>query len=158
MPEWAEGARLRTVSAERVGDAEAVSAGWAEVTRAFRAGDIVELELPMAPRLVVPDPRIDAVRGCVAVERGPEVFALESVDLSEGGDVGDVALTIATAPTEENGRVWVDVARRVAQPDGWPYTTTAPNGPGDTERVALVPYHDWGNRGPSTMRVWIPTS
>ncbi|WP_346335416.1 hypothetical protein [Microbacterium testaceum] len=24
--------------------------------------------------------------------------------------------------------------------------------------VALVPYHDWGNRGPSTMRVWIPTS
>jgi len=22
--------------------------------------------------------------------------------------------------------------------------------------VALVPYHSWGNRGPSTMRVWLP--
>ncbi|MGV2903396.1 hypothetical protein ACNPM4_17135, partial [Microbacterium sp. AGC62] len=22
----------------------------------------------------------------------------------------------------------------------------------------LVPYHDWAQRGPSTMRVWIPTA
>ena len=22
--------------------------------------------------------------------------------------------------------------------------------------VALVPYHDWAERGPSTMRIWIP--
>ncbi|WP_425546271.1 hypothetical protein [Agrococcus versicolor] len=24
--------------------------------------------------------------------------------------------------------------------------------------VALVPYHAWARRGPSTMRVWMPTS
>ncbi|WP_369690616.1 hypothetical protein [Microbacterium hydrocarbonoxydans] len=23
--------------------------------------------------------------------------------------------------------------------------------------AALIPYHDWDRRGPSTMRVWIPT-
>ena len=35
----------------------------------------------MAPRVIWPDPHIDAVRGCVAIERGPEVLALESTDL-----------------------------------------------------------------------------
>ena len=37
----------------------------------FAVGDEVTLTLPMAPRWTAPDPRIDAVRGCVAVERGP---------------------------------------------------------------------------------------
>lgn len=44
-------------------------------------GDRVELILDMTPRVVRSDHRIDAVRGCVAVQRGPEVLALESVDL-----------------------------------------------------------------------------
>ena len=41
-----------------------------------------------------PDPRIDAVRGCVAIERGPEVLALESTDLAPLGvdDVGQVVI------------------------------------------------------------------
>jgi uncharacterized protein len=24
--------------------------------------------------------------------------------------------------------------------------------------VALRPYHSWGNRGPTTMRIWLPTT
>ncbi|MEV0173917.1 hypothetical protein AB0I00_22695 [Streptomyces sp. NPDC050803] len=24
--------------------------------------------------------------------------------------------------------------------------------------MTLVPYHSWANRGPSTMRVWLPTT
>jgi uncharacterized protein len=27
---------------------------------------------------------------------------------------------------------------------------------GDELDVPLVPYHDWAERGPSTMRVWLP--
>lgn len=158
VPEWAEGAALRVWSGGAVVETVSVAPGRADVTRAFRAGDVVELELPMAPRVVDPDPRIDAVRGCVAVERGPEVLALESTDLSGHGDVGEVALDRGSTPTEQDGRVWVDVARRAAHPGDWPYTQAVSGGLGETERVALVPYHDWGNRGPSTMRVWIPTA
>ncbi len=90
VPEWADGARLSVEGADGVTQEAPAAGGWARVHRAFRAGDVVELELPMAPRVVVPDPRIDAVRGCVAVERGPEVLALESVDLDGGHDVGEV--------------------------------------------------------------------
>jgi DUF1680 family protein len=158
VPEWATGASLRVEGADGRSESLPAAPGWARVRRAFRDGDVVQLDLPMGPRVVVPDPRIDAVRGCVAVERGPEVWALESVDLAAGADVGEVALASDATVVEKDGRVWVQLARRAAVDEGWPYTPPAPALSEDAAPVALVPYHDWGNRGPSTMRVWIPTS
>ena len=48
--------------------------------RGWRAGDVVRLWLDMTPRLTYPDSRVDAVRGCVAIERGPLVYCLEQTD------------------------------------------------------------------------------
>lgn len=58
--------------------------------RTFRPGDEIVLDLDVAPRFTVSDTRIDAVRGTVAVERGPLVLCLESVDLPEGTPFADV--------------------------------------------------------------------
>ena len=49
--------------------------------RRWAAGDRIELTLPMPPRVTRPDPRIDAVRGTIALERGPIVYAVEEPDL-----------------------------------------------------------------------------
>lgn len=113
-------------------------AGGVEITRAFRAGDVVELSLPIVARATSPHPMVDAVRGSVVIERGPEVLALESIDL--GSDVGDAV--VAGDPIERDGRVVLPVRHRSTD---------------EVNEVALVPYHDWAQRGPSTMRVWIPT-
>ena len=147
VPSWANGARLRVAGADGTGEDGTVEPGAVAVRRSFRVGDVIELELPMVPRLTSPDPRVDAVRGCLAVERGPEVFALESVDLVPLGfsSVADVALAVGTAPVEHEGGVRVDVV-----------PLDAPSA--DAQPVALVPYHSWAGRGPSTMRVWIPTT
>ena len=40
----------------------------------------------------------------------------------------------------------------------WPYGAADAATEGDGILIPLVPYHSWANRGPSTMRVWIPTS
>lgn len=137
VPSWAEGAVVRV----RSGDSESsepASVGSVAVTRSFRAGDIVELSLPIVARATSPHPMVDAVRGSVAIERGPEVLVVESIDL--GADVGDVV--VAGDPIERDGRVVLPVRRRSTD---------------EVSEVALVPYHDWAQRGPSTMRVWIPT-
>ncbi|WP_203580065.1 glycoside hydrolase family 127 protein [Microbacterium hibisci] len=162
VPAWAEGARVQVVTADgAVAEDREATTGSVEVRRAFRAGDVVELDLPMAPRLNAPDERIDAVRGCLVVERGPEVFALESVDLGATGvdDVAAVALAPAAVPVERDGRVWIEVVPLTADGGGWPYT--APGGALEAAasvQVPLVPYHEWAERGPSTMRVWIPVA
>ena len=111
----------------------------------------------MEPRWTAPDPRIDAVRGCVAAERGPIVYCAESVDLPDGNDVDVLTVDPTVAPRDVDGDVLV--AARIAQPEesSWPYGD-APRAEtlNDPIELALHPYHDWGNRGPSTMRVWIP--
>lgn len=151
VPAWADGAVLRDVD----GTERPVGSGYVEVRRDFAEGDVVELDLPVAPRVTRPDPRIDAVRGCVAVERGPEVLAIESVDLPDAA--GDVAgVTVSGDPVERDGRVWVPVLLADAAGAAWPYAAAPASGDASAAEVALVAYHDWANRGPSTMRVWMP--
>ena len=152
VPPWAAGATLRH------GDhREDVAAGYAQVSRRWSAGDTVELSLPMRPRWTWPHPQIDALRGQVAVERGPLVYCLESVDLGEGVDTAQV--DTGQPPVEEDGRILVPM--RVTEPvqPAWPYRYDEPvPAPASRTRLTpLVPYHRWGNRGPSTMRVWIPS-
>ena len=121
----------------------------------------------MDPRLTAADPRIDAVRGCLAVERGPEVLCLESPDLlnagidTENADVGYAALAPNPELRDSKGRVMASVRVTTASPPDplWPYNAPKGELPDNRDfRVALIPYHDWANRGPSTMRIWIPAS
>ena len=151
VPAWAEGARAVVRPAdggpEQVLDADPHGRpGTVSLERAFAAGDEVELVLPVAPRFAAPDPRVDAVRGCLVVERGPEVFALESVDL---------AGTELAASDFADLRVDPDVAPR-DDADGSVVATIVDERTGARAEVPLVRYHDWAERGPSQMRVWVP--
>ncbi|MGN8027232.1 glycoside hydrolase family 127 protein [Microbacterium sp. 22242] len=150
VPGWAAGATLTDA-----GETRAVDPGYAAVRRTFAAGDVIELTLPMQPRVERADGRIDAVRACFAIERGPEVLALESTDLAAVG-VADVAdLTGDAAPVEHDGAVWIPVRPVRRSEAAWPYGG-AEEPTSSAGEVRLIPYHDWANRGPSTMRIWIP--
>ncbi|WP_285114118.1 beta-L-arabinofuranosidase domain-containing protein [Leifsonia sp. fls2-241-R2A-40a] len=154
VPAWARGA---TVTVD--GDAATADPGTATVRRLFRAGDTVVLDLPVAPRFSAADPRVDAVRDSVAVERGPVVYALESNDLPDGwADVADAVVDVSRPPADTDGSVTVRMSRRAERDLPWPYGPAEPGAPQAEAEVPLVPYHDWAERGPSTMRVWIPAS
>jgi uncharacterized protein len=151
VPAWAGGASL---------DGRPVPPGTVVLRRDFVAGDEVRLELPVRPRWTFPDPRIDAVRGCVAVERGPVVLCAESID-QDGHELDGLRVDV-TAPPQESPH-GVTVPGRLDNPTGatWPYAEhphCVQSDPSDPVPVNLVPYHRWARRGPSTMRVWLPTS
>jgi len=169
VPAWAGSARVTVRAAGGASAAESFGAGpgWLPIERVFAVGDVVELELPMQPRITAPDRHIDAVRGTVAIERGPEVLCLETVDLAgragvaDGADFGDLVIDLAQAPVERDGRVWVLLRNAVTPSDAWPYEPlgeVTPPVETDGIEVPLVAYHDWAERGPSAMRVWIPTA
>jgi uncharacterized protein len=164
VPYWAEGATLTDGAAVR-----AVEPGWAWVRDRFAAGDVLVLELPVGPRLTWPDDRIDAVRGCVAVERGPLVLCAESVDLPEGWSMESVRVDASSPPRAvEDGAVVTAVA--VPRPEAVagrpPYRSSGPVSgaalePGSSDAgaagaVRLVPYYRWAQRGSATMRVFLP--
>ncbi len=116
----------------------------------------------MAPRLVRADERVDAVRGCLAVLRGPIVYCVEQADLPDGVPLEQLRLDPAAAITEE--RVAGDVtpvrlrlSGAVRPPGGALYEPDSRGGDaGDPVSVTAIPYHAWANRGPGAMRVWLP--
>jgi uncharacterized protein len=163
VPGWAEGATLRVPGAEQPVDA----GSYASVRRSWRSGDVVELVLPMTVRTVRADDRVDAVRGCVAIERGPIVYAVEQADQADGVVVDDLRLDPAGPMDAEHrpdllGGVTVVSARgRAGAPPaaGWPYRDGAEDGPAPADgdvRVTAVPYFAWANRDIGPMRVWLP--
>jgi DUF1680 family protein len=162
VPGWAEGATLRVA-----GEEQTVAAGtYVPVRRSWHNGDTVELTLPMTSRFVEAGERIDAVRGCVALERGPLVYAVEQADLPDGVTVDDLRLDPAAPATAEYrpdllGGVTVITARGRAGTqhiDGWPYRPAGERGTPEGTDVAVVavPYYAWANRGIGPMRVWLP--
>lgn len=161
VPAWTQDATTWLVEPD--GTRRAMAPGTVTVTRLFRPGDEIRLDLPVAPRWIGPDPRIDAIRGTAAVQRGPLVYCAESVDLPEGREVDAIRVDPSAEP-EDGPDDTVRVPGELAAPDepphtAWPYrpldrvATPAAEPTG----IALVPYHSWANRGPSTMRVWLPT-
>ncbi|PWK81144.1 hypothetical protein C8D88_11953 [Lentzea atacamensis] len=149
VPGWATGAVL-VVDHER----RPVAPGDVVLTRNWAVGDEIRLELPMRPRFTWPDPRIDAVRGCVAVERGPLVLCAESV-----GEHDLDALRVRTGhdPAQAGDGAVVRAVFEAPQDSAWPYGEPSAR-PGGPVPLQLRPYHRWARRGPSTMRVWLPTT
>lgn len=162
VPAWARGARL-TVG----GDTREVDSGaYAEVSRAWAAGDRVRLELPMTARVIEADPRVDAVRGCVAVERGPLVYAFEQADQAAGVSIDDLELApdseLRPRRTDELGGVVLLEGQGGVRPRAqrsWPYRAAgvAEARPASTSvPVTAIPYYAWANREVGAMRVWVP--
>jgi uncharacterized protein len=173
VPAWSGTPRLR-VNGELT-DPGPATRGYLTVTRAWQPGDVLAWTFDVTPRWVYPHPRIDAVRGCAAVERGPLVYCFEQVD--QVHDLDDLALAAGTALAErpaalpEIGRtVLVEVAAEPVRadlpgalpyPPVPPYPTVPPGAvtsaaPARTQRATAVPYFQWDNRDGRPMRVWLP--
>jgi hypothetical protein len=149
VPPWSSQASLVVA-----GEPRSVGPGEVTVERRFAVGDVVDLALDMTPRWSWPDPRVDSVRGCVAVERGPLVLCVESVDLPDGQTVDVLRIDPGSDLEESDGKVTAAGSLLAFEDQPWP---SGPVQAGSAEvMVPLTPYHDWANRGPSTMRVWMP--
>jgi DUF1680 family protein len=114
--------------------------GYVSITREWRGGDVVELDLPMPVHTVRGHPLIAATKDRVAFERGPIVYCVEDIDRKTPLD----ALTIsATAKIEAQSRPELLGGVTVLEiRDG-------------AAAVMAIPYFGWNNRGLAPMAVWL---
>ena len=154
VPSWATGSTLIEPDSRRE-----VGPGVVSIERQFAVGDEVSLRLPVGARWTAPDPRIDAIRGTVAVEKGPLVLCLESVDLPGDRDVDAIRVDPTVPPMEVDSAVLVKAQLVDEHEEPWPYGpgSSSEESPAQVIDLPLIAYHDWANRGPATMRVWLPT-
>ncbi|MEV0232064.1 beta-L-arabinofuranosidase domain-containing protein [Nonomuraea sp. NPDC050786] len=130
--------------------------GYLTLSRRWRSGDRVEIDLDMEVRRTWAHPAVASAAGKLALERGPVVFCLEGVDhdsavhnLALAGDVPVHAL-----PDERTGVVTLHADATADDDSGADLYSGRPPGRRSAALTA-VPYFSWANRGPSDMTVWI---
>lgn len=139
--------------------------GYAEIERVWSRGDEIRLDLALRARLTTPSSRASALRGCVAIERGPLVYCLEEED-HEDVNLADLRLPLDAVLTSEDSDLFggcvvvrADALAMAADPNDWPYGSVddALLPPVPTT-ITAIPYYLWANRRPGAMRVWIPAA
>lgn len=167
LPGWCQNFSLKVNNREEY---DSLQKGYLTIERTWKAGDVVEAEFAMPPFLVEADPRIDSVRGCVALQRGPLVYCLEEHDQEQGVNLLDVKIGPAEKLTTHwqgdllGGVMALEGAGHLSDRSDWsknelyrPLVLKNKDRPsGRKVKLTAIPYYAWGNRDLKSMRVWIP--
>jgi DUF1680 family protein len=129
--------------------------GYAVLKRAWKKGDVVELNLPMPVRRIVAIQEVKDDRNRVALQRGPLVYCFEHAD--NGGKAmnimvpDNVAFKAEFRPGLLNGVVALEGQAPVAaiSEDGLTIKT-------ESRKITAIPFFSWANRGEGQMQVWVP--
>jgi len=166
IPYWTPGATIRVNDEPSTTTRE--SGVYHEIRRDWAPGDRVQIAFDMPVRAVYSNPRVRENAGCMALQRGPIVYCLESVDHPDTS-IFDLVLPGGTTgvPGQFNATFEPDLLSGVVtlSGTGWteePSTETRLydfrpfDPPARRVPVKAIPYYAWANRGPSDMTVWIP--
>jgi DUF1680 family protein len=162
IPGWVNGASVRINNAAPHDSTEPGS--YFTIRRVWKAGDFVDLDLPMPVRLMEANPLIEEDLNQVAIQRGPVVYCLESPDLPPGVSISNVwipsDMRLATRYDQRLlGGVVVLEGKALSQSSGnWAGELYRELKPAELKpfNVKFIPYSVWQNRGKSEMSVWLP--
>jgi hypothetical protein len=139
IPEWARGETTLIVDGKNV--EPEVEKGYAELTLPWSKSTEVALRLPMEVQRIVANPKVEADRGRVALQRGPLVYCFEGCD----NDGRTRNIMLARDPEFETVRLGdlLDgvMAIRCRDVRG--------------RKLLAVPYHAWDHREAGPMDVWV---
>ena len=125
--------------------------GYETIVRTWKAGDVIELDLPMDVRRIEANDTVEIDRGMLALERGPIVFCLEGKDQPDSTVFNkfitpDTQISAAYDARLLNGVMVLSGAAKEVALDGSVKDLT----------FRAIPYSTWNNRGADQMEVWIP--
>jgi DUF1680 family protein len=162
IPDWTEDASLKTNGSLVTHTLPPGS--YVRLAGPWQSGDVMELNLPMPVTLIESHPLVEQTRGQIAVQRGPIIYCLESVGLPK-----DVSLDAVLLPRDAQWSVRHQpdllggvttlatdaLVRPVESSSNALYRRASP-APLRGQRIQLIPYYAWNNRGPTDMSVWLP--
>lgn len=128
--------------------------GYAVISREWKEGDQLKIDMPMPVRKIKAHKKVDADRNRMAFQRGPLVYALEGKD--NNGHVSNLFI-------DKNAQI--DVEHRPDMLNGISTLKGPAKGvweqkDGSNEvrstTFTAIPYYAWNNRGPGEMGVWMP--
>ena len=118
-----------------------VDKGYVTITKKWKKGDKITLNLDMPVEMVAADPKVLADKGKRAIQRGPLVYCMEETDQPENS-WGNIQLN---ANTKFKVKKATDKLAGMLEIEG----ETA------GQLFSMIPYFAWDNREAGKMKVWI---
>lgn len=129
-----------------------VNKGYIKISRKWKIGDVVELELPMDVKKVIAHENVENNRGRIALEYGPLVYCFEEND---NGPVDRIILD-SEAPFTVSFDSGLLGGVNVITANASVYTVDDIDISSARRTVKAIPYYAWNHRGNASMAVWIP--
>ena len=133
--------------------------------RKWKKGDVIELNLPMRPRLMEANPLVEEAKNEIAVMRGPIVYCLEGQDIEGNHRINDIAIpadvkfTETKVTIEGHEMIALEADVPLVNNDSWRndelYRELRPV-KNQKVHIRLIPYYAWDNRGIQDMSLWLP--
>ncbi|MCR5527370.1 MAG: glycoside hydrolase family 127 protein [Lachnospiraceae bacterium] len=120
----------------------------------------INLNMPMYVERNYANTRVSADTGKVCISRGPLIYCAESVD--NGEELQNIEM-LEDAPFKEsfepkllNGITVINTeGKRLEQKENSPLYSHKKAYEVKDQKIKLIPYYAWGNRGENEMRVWL---
>ena len=128
--------------------------GYVTIARTWKAGDVIDLSLPMPVRRIVANDRVGTDRDRMALQRGPVVYVAEWPD-NPNGKVRNIVVPDSNALTSEfrpDLLKGVQVIKGQAVGLAFDEKGTVRKA---TQPFVAIPYATWANRGRGQMTVWL---
>ena len=132
-----------------------MESGYAVLSRTWKKGDVIEMQLPMEVRRVVASDKVVYDKGKVSLQRGPLMYCAEWVDNNgKASNIivpNDAQFTTEYKPDLLNGVVVVksNVPAVHVEDNGENINTKE-------QTFTAIPYYGWANRGKGEMQLWFP--
>lgn len=153
------------------------------LTRDWKKGDQIVLDMEMRTRLIESNPLVEESRGEVAVKRGPLVYCLEEIDIEGNENVepypekeiadrkaspvsiddiiipADTQFTPVDIEIDGSKMKALDATVRIQDKASWEGTLYREIQPATkTVNIRLIPHYAYGNRGLHDMTIFMPVS
>lgn len=159
IPEWSRSFKVSGVTGELDESTAQLKDGYLYVTRGWKKGDSVKLELSMETEFVAANTEVREDMNKTALRRGPFIYCLEEAD--NGAGLHTLSVCVDSKPEELMLNIaGTDVvALRIAgkrrkTSETALYSTLKKPEYEDVELI-YVPYYAWNNRGEGEMSVWV---
>ncbi|MBP7558568.1 MAG: glycoside hydrolase family 127 protein [Chitinophagaceae bacterium] len=133
-----------------------IANGYIQISREWKAGDVLSLELPMEAQWVRSNTAVKENEDRLAIQRGPLLYCVEQKDNPEG--VWNILASESCRFKPVQYQVLDE--KVIALESEIPTAVPDANGQGivlKNRTVKAVPYYVWANRGANYMQVWLPT-
>lgn len=130
--------------------------GFAAISRTWKKGDVIEIDLPMATQRIQADEKVEADKGRFAFKRGPLVYCVEGKDQPDDHVLNVLVPDSVSIAGQFDNTLFGGI--ETLSFNGYLVKRKLSTDEAELEQLPLkaIPYFMWANRGKDNMLVWMP--